>query len=140
MHGERDAAVLGEPAVDAQAQLLRQARVVADALVPVERQVVGGERDVGREQALEPAPQVAADHARLVVPEHPVVHEQQLRALDRRAIEHLERGGDGAGHALDALGADHLQPIGRVVAVAVRLELGVEEGQDLVAAALTRAV
>ena len=71
--------------------------------------------------------------ARLVVPEHPVVHEQQLRALDRGAIEHLERRGDGAGDALDALGADHLHADRGVVAVAVRLELGVEEGQDLVA-------
>ena len=87
----------------------------------------------GGEQPLEPALHVAADDARLVVPEHPVVHEQQLRALDRGAVEHLERRGDGAGHALDALGADHLHADRRVVAVAVRLELGVEEGQDLVA-------
>ena len=132
--------MLGEPAVDAQPQLLRQAGVVADARVPVERQVVGGERDVGREQPLEPALHVAADRTRLVVPEHPVVHEQQLRALDRGAVEHLERRGDGAGHALDLRGADHLHADRGVVAVAVRLELGVEEGQDLVAAALTRQV
>ncbi len=82
VHGQRDAAVLREPAVDAQPQLLGEARVVADALVAVERQVIGGERDAGREQPLEPAPHVAADDARLVVPEHAVVDEQQLRALD----------------------------------------------------------
>ena len=133
VHGQRDPAVLREPPADAQAQLLRETRVVADALVPVERKVVGGKRDVGREQPLEPPAHVRTDRARLVVPEHAVVDEQHLRALDGGPIEHLERRRHGSRHALDPLGADHLHPDGRVIAVAMCLELRVEECQDLVA-------
>ena len=91
VHCERNPAVLREPPVHAQPQLLGQTRVVADALVPVERQVVGRERDVGREQSLEAAAHVGADRAGLVVPEHAVMHEQHLSALDGGAVEHLER-------------------------------------------------
>ena len=101
--------------------------------MPVERQVVGGERDVGGEQPLEPAAHVRADRARLVVPEHAVVHEQHLRALDRARSNTSSVEDTADATRSTSLGADHLHADGRVVAVAVRLELRVEEGQDLVA-------
>ena len=59
-------------------------RVVAHLGVRVEREVVRGERQVRREQRLEPALQPPVDEQRLVAPEEAVVDEHELRAGRRR--------------------------------------------------------
>ena len=55
----------------------------------VEREVVGGERDVGGEQRLESPLQLTVDDAGVVVPEEPVVDDQQLGTGVPRTLEEL---------------------------------------------------
>ena len=82
-------AVQGERSEPLGAQRAGEQRVVADLGVGVERQVVGGEADVGVEQELEAALQRGVDRPGTGTPEEPVVDDQQLRALGGGQLEQL---------------------------------------------------
>ena len=108
-------------------------RVVAHLRVGVERQVVAGQGHVRVEQRPQPALHRRPDRAGVKVPEQPVVTQDQLRALGRRALEQLELGRYTGDHHVDGRGAGHLEAVGPVVVEGFRVEKGVEEADDLVA-------
>ena len=114
-HADRAPAVQAERRRIDEPEAGRDQRVVAETRVRVERQVVGGEADVGREQRPQPlAPR--ADHARIVaVPEQAMVGDDQLRAGLDRALEQLEARGDAGRDVRDLVGALHLEAVGAVV-------------------------
>ena len=96
-------------------ELPREQRVVPDLGMGVECQVVRRQRHVGVEERLEPAPDGVVDHARVSIPQQPVVDQEHLGAGACGALEELERGRDAAREAADLLGARDLQPHRAVV-------------------------
>ena len=82
---------------DVDSELAGEQRVVADLRVGVEREVVGGERDVGVEERLQPAAQPRGRRRSGSLPQkQAVVDEHELGAGPRRALEELERRRDAA--------------------------------------------
>jgi hypothetical protein len=104
----------------------------------VEREVVGGERQVGVEERAEPLTLDGADDSAVPVPEEAVVDEQELRAGGRRPLEELARGGDAAGHLADPRRAHDLHAHRPVVGERVEVEELAREGEDLVAGRVFR--
>ena len=86
----------------------------------VERQVIGGEVEVGGEERLQPAALAPVDPDGLVPPEQAVVDDHELRAGGRRPLEELERGGDAARDLRHLVGAEHLEAGRPVLREAVR--------------------
>ena len=125
--------MLGELRVDGDVELLGEERVVPDLGMGVEREVVGGERDLRVEERLEPAADARVDHARLVVPEHAVVDDDELCALLGGELEELERGRDRADDLGDLVGALDLHSLRAVVGPVAEVEELGREGEDLVA-------
>ena len=69
------------------AERLGQQRVVAVLGVGVQRQVVGGERDVVGEERLQPAVQDRRDLLRIAAPEEAVVDQDEVGAGGHRGIQ-----------------------------------------------------
>src|SRR4029079_15575101 len=67
------------------------------------------QREIRREQRLEPALQPAVEEQRLVTPEEAVLNKQYLRAVLACPLEQLARAGHAAGDLRDLVGADDLQ-------------------------------
>ena len=123
MHGEGDE-IPG-------AERTREQRVVAELLMRVERQVVGGERDVGVEQQREAALQQRIDDPRARAPEQPVVDEQQPDPLPSCHLEQLRMRGHATGQRRDLLRSGHLQAVDAVVLEALGPQEPVGLLQDL---------
>jgi hypothetical protein len=87
--------------VAGRAERVREQRVVADLRVRVERQVVGGERDVVAEQRPQPLGQPRRQSDGREVPEQAVVHEHQLAALLDGALDQLALRRHARDDALD---------------------------------------
>jgi hypothetical protein len=79
--------------------------------------VVRGQRQVGVEERLEPAPSSVIDHAGVSIPQQPVVDQEHLGAGACGAFEELERGRDAAREPAYFPGARDLQPHRPVVGV-----------------------
>ena len=126
---------VGELRIDGDVELSGKQRVVPDLGMGVEREVVGGERDLGVEERLEPAADPRVDHARLVVPEDAVVDDDELRARLGGELEQLERGRDRADDLGDLVGAFDLHSLRPVVGPVAEVEELGREGEDLVASA-----
>jgi hypothetical protein len=115
----------------ARPERLCEQRGVAQLEIAVEREVVAGQRHVVIEQQLQPPAHGGVDPARRAVPEDPVVGEDEPGAQLGRALEQLGMGGD-AGHDDVRLGRPrHLEAVGPVVAVPLRLEPPVEMRQHV---------
>ena len=102
--------------------------------------MVGDQREVGVEQALQPRPLARADPARVGLPEQAVVDDQHLRARVGRPPEQLERRADAGRDPGHLVGAGHLQADRQGVRVGVGLQQSVCEGDDLVSAGHARTV
>ncbi len=109
----------------------REQRVVAELSMGVERQVVGGERDVGVEQDLQPSPQRHVDRLGTRAPEEAVVHEQQISILGCRQLEQLGVRRDARREHLDVARAGDLQPVDAVVVEALGLEQPIDLCENL---------
>ncbi len=108
-------------------------RVVADLEVAVERQVIGGEREVGVEQQLQAALGGPVQRARRPGPEEPVVDEHEVGALLARAGEQLDICRDPGYDGLDLLPSGYLQSVGPVVVVRGGIQEVVQVANDLIA-------
>jgi hypothetical protein len=106
-------------------------RVVAQLRVGVKWQVVGGEPHVCVEQNREATPERQVDRARLGVPEDPMVHEHQVRALGGGELEELGMRAHAARQSVHRVASRHLQTVGAVVVEEAGLEHAVELGNDL---------
>jgi hypothetical protein len=114
--GERGAAAdLRERHVPARAKRVGQQRVVADLGMGVERQVVGGERDVVAEQRAEPLGEPRREPDRREVPEQPVVDEHELCLLRDRALEQRPLRRDAGDDTIDLPRTRYLESIGAEV-------------------------
>ena len=115
------------------AQPLRQLGVVAQFGVGIQRQVVGEEVDVVRQQARQTLLHPAGHTAILSAPEQAVVHEDSVGTGRHGGVDE----GKAGGHAGDDLAhrrfALDLQAIGAVVTEECRLQQGVESGEQLLA-------
>jgi hypothetical protein len=99
--------------------------------VAVQRQVVGGERDVVGEQEPEARRLCGADAARLEVPQDPVVDEHELGLFLQGALEEGPLRGDAGEDGRRVLRAGDLEAVRAEVGVAGGLEQLVEERDDL---------
>ncbi|MEJ7717964.1 MAG: hypothetical protein WKF31_08380 [Thermoleophilaceae bacterium] len=125
--------MLGERLGPLEAERLADQRVVAHLGVRVEGKVVGGQGEVGGEQGLEAALLLEVEHSRLLVPQDPVVAEDEVRARGSRAVEQLAVRGDPAHHDPHLPDAGHLEAVRAEVGPLARVEELVEEGDQLVA-------
>ena len=118
----------------------RAARCCRARWCAVERQVVGGERDAGGEQPLEPAASCGGRPTRgSPSQKSPWCTSSSCGALDGGALEHLERRGDGAARrARRARRPIDLQPDRPVVAEAVVSSSRSRKARISSRAALTR--
>jgi hypothetical protein len=108
-------------------------RVVADLQVAVEREVVGGQRDVRVEEQLQAALGGAVERARRAGPEEAVMDEDEVGVLLARACEEGRVRADARDHRLDLLASGYLQSVGPVVVVGRRIQKLVEVANDPVA-------
>ena len=106
--------------------------MLPDLRVSVEREVVRDQRQVRREQRLEPALQPPVDEQRLVAPEEAVVDEHELRARLAGPLEQLARARHAAGDLRHLVGADDLQAGTAVLRKGRDVEQFVGERDDVV--------
>ena len=118
---------LGDP------QFPRDDDVVPDLRMRVEREVVGGERDVPVEEGLEAPLHREVDDPRLVLPVLAVVDEEHLRPGVLRALKGLEGGRDRRGDLRHLVGSDDLEAHRAVVVEAVEVEQLARMVEDCVA-------
>jgi hypothetical protein len=109
-----------------------QQGVVADLRVGVERQVVGGQRDVVEEQGAQALRQPRREPQRRELPEQPVVDEHELRALLDRPPDQLELGRDARHDALHGPRAGHLEAVRAHVVEGRRVQQLVEIADQVV--------
>jgi hypothetical protein len=100
--------VRGEGFELARAERGRDQRVVAHLEMAVERQVVGGQRQIGIEQQLQAALGGGVERARGAGPEEPVVHQDEVGALRARTREEVGVGADSGDHRLDLVLSGYL--------------------------------
>ena len=121
--------LLTKAAVGLQPQPQPQLGVIAQRGVRVQRQMVGKQVDVVRQQTFQPLLHPAGHPAVLAAPEQAVVHKNRVGTgvygrVDQRAVgRHTADQFANAGLALD------LQPIGAVVLEALGLHLCIKGGQ-----------
>jgi hypothetical protein len=108
-------------------------RVVADLQVAVEREVVGGQRDVRVEEQLQAALGGAVERSRRAGPEQAVMDEHEVRVLFTRAREELGIRAHARDYRLDLLASGYLQSVGPVVVVRSGIQKLVEVANDLIA-------
>jgi len=126
------AAVLGErlPRIGAEAR--GQQGVVADLGMPVEREVVGREVDVGREERPQPRGGRRRQGAWRPVPEDAVVDQHETRTGGDGVLEELERRRHARDHAIDVGPTGHLEAVGAVVVKGGDVEQVVQKADNLV--------
>jgi hypothetical protein len=98
--------------------------------VGVERQVVGGERDVVLEQRAQALREHGRQARRQEVEEQPVVHEHELGALRDGPLHQLPLGGDAGHDPAHLLRSGHLEAVRAEVLERARFEQLVESGDD----------
>lgn len=98
--------------------------------MPVERQVVGGERDVGREQGLQAPLGRLIQSARRCVPEQTMMHEHEVGAQLGRPREELELSGDAGHDMMYGVRPGHLQAVGSDVGEAIGLQERVDAADE----------
>ena len=109
-----------------------QLRVVAQFGVGIERQVVGEQADVVRQQQAQALLHPAHDSPVLATPEQAVVHEQGIGARGNGSLDQGAAGRHAADDALDTVLALDLQTIRAVVLEALGLQQPVQATQQFV--------
>lgn len=122
--------LLAEAAGGLQAQHLAQLRVVAQSGMGVERQVVGQQIDVMRQEQAQALLHPAGDGAILPAPEQAVMHENRAGTSLYGGLDQRTAGGDTGNQLADPRAAFHLQAIGAVVLEALGLKFGIAGGQQ----------
>ena len=110
----------------AKAQALRQLGVVAQAGVGVERQVVGQQAHVVRQQQRQPLLHPAGDAGALAAPKQAVMHQNGVGPGRNGALDQFAAGRDAADQVPHPRPALDLQAVGAVVLKALGLQRGVE--------------
>jgi hypothetical protein len=98
--------------------------------VRVQRQVVGQQVDVVRQQALQALLHPAGDGAVLPAPEQAVVHQDGIGIRRDGGVDQRAAGGDAADQRRSPA-PFHLQPVGAVVPETLGLQFGVQGGEQL---------
>ncbi|CAM2149334.1 hypothetical protein PT2222_210077 [Paraburkholderia tropica] len=117
-HGQRGhpaEILLAEPLLADPAELGAELRVIAELRVAVERQMVGKQVEVVREQCLQATIFAPRDLRRLVLPEVAVMDQHGVGAPLERGFQKGQRGGHAGRDLLHAPPPFHLQPIRAVV-------------------------
>jgi hypothetical protein len=113
---------------DGPAQAQCQLRVVAQRGMGIQRQVVGEQVDVVRQQSRHALFAETRDAPVLGLPEPAVMHQQRIRAALGRGLDQRLAGGDPADDAPDALAAFHLQAVWAIIAKTRGVQLGIQPG------------
>ncbi len=125
-HADRLAVVQRERVELLRAERVCEQRVVADLGMSVEREVVGGEADVGVKQDLKAALERGIDRPGTGAPEESVVDDEQLGVLGGGEFEQLGMRGDAGGHGHHLGRPRNLQAVGTVVLKARGLKQSVD--------------
>jgi len=115
-------AVVAEATVRHQVEPPGQLDVVAEFRMHVERQMIGEQTDVMRQQQLQ-APVLGTDDACILpFPEVAVMHDDRIRAGGRSRLQQGQAGGDAGDDLADLAASIDLQAIWAIVAKTVNIE------------------
>jgi len=124
--------VLGKGFELDEAEVARKAGGVAELEVAIQRQVVGDERDVRREQQADALAEGPNQSWRFgAVPQHAVVDDDRVCAVIDRASEECARSGNRGNDPLHVGGPFNLETVRTVVSDGVGFEEIVEIGHEL---------